>query len=93
MHDAVYWLAADPLDTQLGQWRPDLIKFAWVCQANGRDAPEDEAGMNQYVADFHMVRTQEQCRIANAHWSNRDQRDKPALRTKIDTSTKEWKHV
>lgn len=89
MHDAVYWLPADPLDTQPGQWRPDLLKYAWVCQANGRHAPDDEAGFDQYVADFQMVRNQKQCRIVRNHWKGRTKKV-PATRTKIDTSSKEW---
>eukprot|EP00903_Cladosiphon_okamuranus_P015304 g14138.t1 len=89
MHDAVYWLAADPWDTQPGQWRPNLAMFAWVCQANGRHAPGDEAGINQYIADFRMVETQKQCLLVNRHWG-RPEMKVPATRTKIDTGSREW---
>ncbi|CAM9631899.1 unnamed protein product, partial [Ectocarpus fasciculatus] len=44
MHDAVYWLAADPYDTRPDDWRPDIIQYAWVCQANGRHVPSDAEG-------------------------------------------------
>ena len=89
MHDAVYWLPSDPWDTQPDQWRPDLGKYAWVCQANGRLAPHDEAGMKQYVADFHMVQNQRQCQLVRKHWTNPKMKE-AATRTKIDTSSKEW---
>lgn len=89
MHDAVYWVAGDPLDTQPGDWRPDLIKFAWVCQADGRDAPKDAAGMKQLVADFRMVRNQKQCMLVRNHWKERGMKN-PATRTKVDTSSEEW---
>eukprot|EP00903_Cladosiphon_okamuranus_P019502 g17934.t1 len=89
MHDAVYWLPADPWDTQPDQWRPDLSNYAWVCQANGRLAPHDEAGMKQYVADFHSVQNQRQCNIVRSHWSDLKMR-KAATRTVLDRSSKEW---
>lgn len=89
MQDAVYWLAADPWDTQPDQWRPDLRQYAWVCQAEGRFAPPDDAGMKQFIADYHMVQSQTQCEIVRDHWLDR-QMIEPATRTTIDTESKEW---
>lgn len=92
MHDAVYWLPADPWDTQPEQWRTDLTNYAWVCQANGRLAPDDAAGMEQYVADFRKVTNLKQCALVGSHWKMPHMRH-AATRTTIDTSSKEWMEV
>ncbi|CAM9442866.1 unnamed protein product [Ectocarpus sp. 4 AP-2014] len=89
MHDAVHWLAIDPYDTEPDDWRPDVSKFAWVCQANGRRAPQDPAGMEQYVADYRMVRSIDQCEIVKNHWEQREMLI-PETRTKIDTNSERW---
>ena len=82
MHESVYWLAASPYDTQPGDWRTDLIKYAWVCQANGRHAPSDVEGLNQYTDDFRMVRSHKQCEVVNHHWARGHMSD-PATRTRL----------
>ncbi|CAB1118503.1 unnamed protein product [Ectocarpus sp. CCAP 1310/34] len=89
MHDAVYWLAADPYDTRPDDWRPDIIQYAWVCQANGRHVPSDAEGLNQYLGDYRMVKTITQCEIVKAHWKKGSMKS-PATRPKIDTDSKEW---
>ncbi|CAM9766040.1 unnamed protein product [Scytosiphon promiscuus] len=89
MHDAVYWLPADPFDTQPDEWRPDLLKYAWVCQANGRHTPDDAAGLEQYLADYRLVSNVKQCHIVKQHWKERRMRD-PQTRTPIDTNCDEW---
>lgn len=90
MHESVYWLAANPHDTQPNDWRPDLIKYAWVCQANGRHAPDDVEGLDQYVADFRMVTNNRQCQLVRGHWERGNMRD-PAKRTQLDTASAEWR--
>ncbi|CAM9111525.1 unnamed protein product [Hapterophycus canaliculatus] len=89
MRDAVYWLAADPYDAQLYDWRPDLIKYAWVCQASGRHTPHDAAGLAQYVADFRMVTSVNQCRLVNQLWKEARMKD-PNTRVRVDTNSEEW---
>lgn len=90
MHDAVYWLPSDPYDARLDDWRPDLLKYAWVCQANARHSPSDAAGRLQYEADYRMVTSFAQCKIVTRYWDVAWEQD-PAIRTGIDTNTKEWR--
>lgn len=71
MPDAVYWMAADPYDLRPDQWRIDLIKYQWVCQANGRSLPEDAAGKAQFEADFLTVTNVEQCNSVVQQWRNK----------------------
>lgn len=89
MHDAVYWLAADPYDTRPDDWRPDIIQYAWVCQANRHHVPSDAEGLDQYLGDYRMVKTLTQCEIVKAHWKKGSMKT-PATRTKIDTDSTEW---
>lgn len=89
MHDAVYWLAADPYDLHPEVWRPYLVKYAWVCQTNGRVAPKDLAGLEQYVADYNMVDSLKHCNMVSRHWQRPHMRD-AATRTTIDTNSGEW---
>lgn len=90
LYNTIYWLPADPWDTQPEQWRPDLSKFAWVCRPKGRQySPDDDAGMTQYVADFRMVQSARQCQMVIDHWII--QKDEaPAARKRIDTSSEDW---
>lgn len=71
MHDAVYWLAADPLDLQPDQWRPNLTKYAWVCQANARTFPEDEEEKSKYKVDLLSVRSSDECNSVVQYWRRR----------------------
>lgn len=89
MHDAVYWLAADPLDTRADEWRPNLINYAWVCDTNQQFAPSDRAGLEQYHLDFGMVTSVHQCHQVRRHWRN-NQMHSPAGRTRINTDSTEW---
>ncbi|CAM9820997.1 unnamed protein product [Ectocarpus fasciculatus] len=89
MNDAMHWLAIDPYDIQPDDWRPDVRKFAWVCQANGRRAPQDAAGMEQYVADYRMVKSINQCTLVKDHWERREML-KPETRTRIETNSEHW---
>eukprot|EP00903_Cladosiphon_okamuranus_P017930 g16498.t1 len=53
MHDAVYWLPADPYDTLPGQYRPDLSKYAWptaVARVNAAEERLEEHFENTGVA-------------------------------------------
>lgn len=34
MHDEVHWMATDPYDMQVDEWRRDVTKYAWVCQVS-----------------------------------------------------------
>lgn len=90
MHDAVYWLGADPYDMEPGGWRPDLLNYAWVCQANAGRAPKDSAGQQQFIADFRMVQNINQCQLVQRHWLKIENID-PATRTNLDTSLEEWR--
>ncbi|CAN0197979.1 unnamed protein product, partial [Ectocarpus fasciculatus] len=90
MHDAVHWLPADPYDARLDDWRPNLLNYAWVCQANGRHVPSDATGYNQYVADHRMVTTLAQCEIVRRYWDVAWEQD-PAIRTGIDTDSRQWR--
>lgn len=89
MHHAVYWLAADPYDMEPEVWRPHITKYAWVCQANGRHAPEDSSGRKQYVADYREVDSIKHCEIVGRHWDNPKMLD-AATRTTIDKFNTEW---
>lgn len=82
MPDIVYWLAADPYDLRPGQWRVDLIKYQWVCQANARLLPEDDAGKEQFKADFLTVTNVEQCNSVVQQWMRREMMN-PETRTPI----------
>lgn len=83
MHHAVEWMALDPLDVQEDEWRQNLNKYAWVCQANGRHFPDDEAGQAQYLADLLSVKSTSNCDDFTAHWENPTMLD-PATRTNIN---------
>lgn len=61
MHDAVHWMAMDPLDQTPDEWRRDVLQYSWVCQANGRHMPEDEEGRAHYIAVLTNVTTFEEC--------------------------------
>ncbi|CAM9656637.1 unnamed protein product [Ectocarpus sp. 4 AP-2014] len=89
MRDAVQWLPVDPHDMQPDNWRPDLRKYSWVCPTSELHAPQDQDGLEQYIADYRMVRTISQCRIVIAHWGKSHMRT-PNTRTRIDMTSKEW---
>lgn len=71
MHDAVEWMAVDPLDIRADEWRQDLLKYAWVCRAHHRHIPEDKAGQAQYFAELLAVKTRSICDDLTAKWENR----------------------
>lgn len=89
MHDAVYWLAADPFDTRPDEWRPNLINYAWVCNMNRHLAPSDRAGFDQFQADYRMVTSVSQCHQVRHHWKNNQMRSVTG-RTRLDTNSTEW---
>ena len=82
MPETVYWMAADPYDLRPDQWRIDLIKYQWVCQANGRSLPGDAAGKEQFKADFLGVTNVDQCSSVVQQWRKREMKD-PETRTPI----------
>lgn len=86
MHDAVEWMAADPLDIREDEWRRDLIKYAWVCQANGAHFPTDKTGQDQYLADLLAVETVQSCSDFTARWANPEMLD-VVTRTSINRKT------
>lgn len=61
MHDAVHWMATDPLDQTPDEWRRDVTRYAWVCQANGRHMPTDKEGQEHYIAVLQNVTTFDEC--------------------------------
>lgn len=61
MHDAVHWMAIDPLDQIPGDWRRDISKYSWVCQANGRLMPTDEKGRFEYMETLTSVSSFDDC--------------------------------
>ena len=34
MHDEMHWMATDPYDMQVNEWRRDVTNYAWVCQVS-----------------------------------------------------------
>lgn len=87
MHDAVHWMATDPLDIDPDDWRRDITKYAWVCQANGRFYPKDAAGQQLYMENYLAVRSAAHCRILTELWL-RPEMYVPETRTYLDTT--EW---
>lgn len=82
MPQAVYWMAADPYDLRPDQFRIDLLKYQWVCQANGRSLPEDEEGKVQFRDDFLRVTNTPQCNFVVQHWRDRTMKV-PETRTPV----------
>lgn len=70
MHEAVEWMAVDPLDIRVDEWRQDLLKYAWACRANDRHIPEDKVGQDQYFAELLAVKTISNCDDLTAKWEN-----------------------
>lgn len=61
MHDGVHWMATDPYDQTPGEWRRNVLKYAWVCQANGRHLPDHQEGKEKYVEALLNVTTFDEC--------------------------------
>lgn len=89
LHESVFWLATHPLDARPGQWQPDPIKHAWVCQADGARLPGDPAGVDEFLTDYRRVKTVGQCGAVVAHWADPGMQD-PDTRTRLDTGSKTW---
>lgn len=34
MHDEMHWMATDPYDMQVDEWRRDVTRYAWACQVS-----------------------------------------------------------
>lgn len=61
MHDAVHWMATDPYDQTPSEWRQDLNRYSWACQANGRLMPKDQQGIEKYISALLNVTTFDEC--------------------------------
>ncbi|CAM9769234.1 unnamed protein product [Ectocarpus sp. 6 AP-2014] len=68
MHDEMHWMATDPYDMQVDEWRRDVTRYAWVCQANGRHVPEDKPGEEQYIDGFLSVSDFSECVSFKLFW-------------------------
>ena len=87
MREAMYWMPADPYDLRPDQFRVDLLRYNWVCQANGRFLPVDAAGKEQFKQDFLSVTNTHQCNIVVLQWRKRSMKS-PETRTQI--SRENW---
>ncbi|CBJ32055.1 conserved unknown protein [Ectocarpus siliculosus] len=61
MPDEMHWMATDPYDMQVDEWRRDVTRYAWVCQANGRHVPEDKPGEEQYIRGLLSISNFNEC--------------------------------
>ncbi|CBJ32752.1 hypothetical protein Esi_0364_0009 [Ectocarpus siliculosus] len=68
MHDEMHWMATDPYDMQVDEWRRDVTRYAWVCQANGRHVPEDKPGEEQYIDGLLSVSDFSECVSFKLFW-------------------------
>ena len=82
MPEAVYWMPADPYDMRPNQFRVDLLRYSWVCQANGRFLPGDAAGKKQFKDNFLSVTNTQQCNAVVLQWRKRSMKN-PETRTQI----------